>query len=127
MNPWFFSVLKHKYADFDGRASRMEFWMFSLFQTIVMVGVVAVLMALDTSSERSKALCGSVFMLTFVALIVPSLAVTVRRMHDIGLSGWILLLHLAPMGLGSLALFILCCIDSQRKDNRYGPNPKASA
>ena len=55
---------------------------------------------------------------------IPSLAVTVRRLHDAGFSGWLVLLHIIPNGMGSVALIILCSLESKPGTNEYGPNPK---
>ena len=99
-----------QYATFTGRARRSEYWYFVLFNYIVSLGLVLT----------------GVQMLSYIwslATFIPGLAVAVRRMHDIGKSGWFLLIAFIPI-VGAIWLIVLCCKDSQ-PDNQYGPNPKA--
>jgi uncharacterized membrane protein YhaH (DUF805 family) len=109
-------IVLRKYAVFSGRARRMEFWMFVLFYVIIAV-VLAVVDAMI-----GMPILGSIFML---ALLVPSLAVGARRLHDIGKSGWWQLLVLVPL-IGAIILIVFWVLDSKPGDNEYGPNPKAS-
>lgn len=103
-----------KYAVFSGRARRKEYWMFVLFSIIAYVILAIIDAVLRTSI---------LVLLYDLAVIVPSLAVGARRLHDVGLSAWLLLIGLVPF-LGAIALLIIACIDSQPGDNKYGPNPK---
>ncbi len=99
-----------QYATFSGRARRSEYWYFVLFNYIVSIVLVLT----------------GVQMLSYIwslATLIPGLAVAVRRMHDIGKSGWFLLIGFIPI-VGFIWLLVLCCKDSQ-PDNQYGPNPKA--
>jgi len=111
---WYIKVLK-QYADFNGRARRKEYWMFALFNAIA-TGIV---MGIDFGIGLSFVLYG----LYTLAMIIPSIAVGVRRMHDLGKSGWMLLVTLIPF-IGGIWLFILLISDSQPGPNQYGPNPK---
>ncbi|RLV61655.1 DUF805 domain-containing protein [Parashewanella curva] len=108
----FIGCLK-KYADFSGRARRQEYWMFILFYLIFYV-VLAVV----------DGLMGTWILTTVLSLglLVPSLAVGARRLHDTGRSGWWLLIGLIPL-IGSIVLLIFFVMDSH-DDNEYGPNPK---
>jgi uncharacterized membrane protein YhaH (DUF805 family) len=111
-----------KYADFEGRSRRSEFWYFRLFQLICTFGLVMIAMIATLIHEY---LAMGVFVLIFIffiALIIPSLAVTVRRFHDAGQSGWLLLLDV--FCTGGIITLIFGCIDSQPGPNQYGPNPK---
>ena len=127
---WFVLVLK-KYAQFQGRSRRSEFWYFYLFYTlIVMVLLIPALalLALGANSHNSLAtgLGGLLYLLIFVlslAGLVPCLAVTVRRLHDIGRSGWFYFISFVPL-VGPVILLVFLCTDSQPGDNLYGPNPK---
>ena len=110
---WYLGVLK-KYADFNGRARRKEFWMFFLFNLIVAI----VLGVID--SVIGIPVLGLIYSL---GVLLPSLAVGARRLHDTGKSGWWLLLGLIP--LVGLVLIIFWVMDSNPGDNQYGPNPKA--
>ena len=115
-----------KYADFSGRAVRKEYWMFQLINTIIFA-VVGILMVLLTSALHS---IGFVFLgilvVYFLAIIIPSLAVSFRRLHDTGRSAWWLLIGLVPY-IGSLVILVFTVLDSQPGDNAYGPNPKGVA
>ncbi|CAG9611965.1 Inner membrane protein YhaI [Bacillus rhizoplanae] len=112
---WYLQAFKN-YAGFQGRARRKEYWMFFLFNFIITI-VMEVLAAMS-----------GVFLIFFllyaVAIILPSLAVGARRLHDTGKSGWWQLLSLIPF-VGGIVLIIFFCQDSQKDDNKYGTNPKA--
>jgi len=109
---WYIAVLK-KYAVFSGRAGRKEYWMFVLFNFIF--ALAAFLLGLITF--------GLLYIAYIVAVFVPTLAVSVRRLHDIGKSGWYYLIILIPIA-GPIWFLVLMCTDSQPGDNQYGPNPK---
>lgn len=116
---WFLEALK-KYAVFSGRARRKEYWMYALFVGIIYV-VLAVIVAVSKSSAGIAIL--GIF---YLAILLPSLAVGVRRLHDIGKSGWWLLFGIVPI-VGGITLLIFSCMDSQPGANQYGPNPKEVA
>lgn len=113
---WYLKVLKN-YAGFQGRASRQEYWMFQLFN----VSIYGVLLLLATASESN--FLSVLMVIYYLGIIVPSLAVSVRRLHDIGKSGWAILVSLIPF-VGGILLLVWSCTDSQPNDNQYGPNPK---
>ncbi|HTS25967.1 MAG TPA: DUF805 domain-containing protein [Bryobacteraceae bacterium] len=110
---WYVDVLK-KYAEFKGRARRKEYWMFALFNIIIsfVIGFVAGLLA----SLAGVPALGQLSLLYSLAILVPSIAVGVRRMHDTGHSGWWLLCPIVNL--------VFACTDSQPGPNEYGPNPK---
>jgi uncharacterized membrane protein YhaH (DUF805 family) len=112
---WYADVLR-KYADFSGRARRQEYWMFTLVNIIIMF--VAFLVA-------NMIHIPWLGFLYWVAVIIPSLAVGVRRLHDTGRSGWWLLIAFVPV-VGGLILLYFFVIDGEG-DNTYGPNPKGVA
>lgn len=121
---WFIKVLKH-YADFSGRAQRKEYWMFILFGVIFMFAWTLLLTLLFTINDSFK-LYGIVYnvALSSVAiLLLPGMAVTVRRLHDTGRSGWMLLVGLIPL-IGKIWLITLMLDDGQQGENKYGINPK---
>lgn len=95
------NVCFSKFANFDGRARRSEYWWFMLFSTII-----------------SSVTCG----IGSLVLLIPSLAVTARRLHDTGHSGWWQLLHLVPFGF--IVILIWAVQDTDPGMNEYGPNPK---
>jgi len=114
---WYLDVLKNKYATFDGRARRKEYWMFFLFNILVAIGLGIVEALIGTAG-----LIGGLYGL---AVLIPGIAVTVRRLHDTSRSGWWILIVLIP-AVGTLILLIFMVLDSQPGDNAYGPNPKAA-
>lgn len=110
-------VLK-KYAVFSGRARRQEYWMFTLFQ----VAVVIVLAILDAVLGAGSLIVGLYVLATFV----PSLAVTVRRLHDLGKSGAWYFIAFVPL-IGGIWLLVLTATAGQPAPNQYGPDPKVLA
>ncbi|HVD22115.1 MAG TPA: DUF805 domain-containing protein [Lapillicoccus sp.] len=105
-----------QYVGFTGRARRSEFWYWTLFQIIL--GIIASILdraAFDRNNGAFSAVVG-------LALLLPSLAVAVRRLHDSGRTGWWLLIGLIPV-IGTIVLIIFYVQDSQG-DNKYGPSPK---
>ncbi|MBD8390022.1 DUF805 domain-containing protein [Dysgonomonas sp. BGC7] len=120
---WFLKVVKEHYADFNGRARRKEYWMFVLFQYIIVLAVYIVAIILSLIASTLGAIFTGAAGLAMLALLVPSIAVGVRRLHDIGKSGWMLLVCLIPF-IGSIWLLIMLCTEGQKGDNEYGPDPK---
>lgn len=109
---WYFAVLK-KYADFSGRASRTEFWMFTLFNLIIAAALFF--------GEVAVGGPGIIGWLYILAILLPSWAVAVRRLHDTNKSGWWLLIAIIP--LGNLVLFFFFFLASTHGTNKYGANP----
>jgi len=103
------------FAKFDGRSRRAEYWQFVLFVTIVSV----ILSVLDAMMGMEGILSG----LFSLGVLIPGLAVLVRRLHDTDRRGWWFLLVFIPV-IGQIWLFVLMVFDSQPGDNRFGPNPK---
>lgn len=112
---YYLSVLK-KYAVFSGRSQRAEYWYFVLFVLIIIIvlGIISALVGDDSS------ILGLLYSL---AVLIPGLAVIVRRLHDIGKSGWMMLIALIPL-IGVIWLIVLLATDSNPGANKYGPNPK---
>ena len=121
---WYLKVL-NQYSDFKSRARRKEYWMFALVNFIISFAIVGIDNALGLSFNYTENVSGSgVFNLLYNLLIlIPSLAVAVRRLHDIGKSGWVLLIGLIPL-VGAIWLLILLLRNSEAGENKYGPNPK---
>ncbi|MBI3898531.1 MAG: DUF805 domain-containing protein [Gammaproteobacteria bacterium] len=113
---WYLEVLK-KYAEFGGRARRTEYWMFVLFNLIISI-VIMVLEALIGISSV-------IGILYALAVLIPGIAVSVRRLHDTHRSGWWLLIGLVPL-IGAIVLIVFMAMDSEPGSNEYGPNPKAA-
>lgn len=119
---WYLKVLK-QYADFSGRARRTEYWMFFLYNFIFsfVLGRIDVIIG-TYEPDIGLGVLGGLYSL-FV--LIPGLAVAVRRLHDVGKSGWMLLVSLIPI-IGVIWLFILLVTDSEPGENQYGVNPKES-
>jgi uncharacterized membrane protein YhaH (DUF805 family) len=115
------TCLTQKYADFSSRARRSEYWWFFLFN--VLVGAVA--SVIDSILHTRYGSTGLVQALVQLALLVPGIAVGVRRLHDTGRSGWWLLIGLVPV-VGWIVLLVFFVQDSQG-ENQYGSSPKAYA
>lgn len=117
---WWLMALK-KYAVFGGRARRKEYWYFVLFTVIFAIAATILDHALGINFKGQ--LIGPIDLVFRLAMFLPSLAVLVRRLHDIGKSGWWFFISLIPI-IGTIWIIVLLCIDSVPGDNQYGPNPK---
>lgn len=117
---WYLKVLK-QYADFKGRASRKEYWIFFLFNVIFSIAA----MTLDNilGLTISGIPYGPLYLIYILAVFIPGLAVSVRRLHDVGKSGWMFLIALIPL-IGAIWLLILVATDGQQGSNKWGENPK---
>lgn len=109
-----------KYADFRTRARRSEYWYFTLMNAVFVLILSLLDAVLGFGSEDTLGIFGGLYSL-FV--IIPSIAVCIRRLHDIGKSGWWICIAIIPF-IGALILFIFAIRDSQPGANQYGPNPK---
>ncbi len=120
---WFLKVLK-QYADFKGRARRKEYWMFVLISTVISYLIMGIDYALNfvytTDMGSSFYYMNSLYSL-FV--LIPSFAVLVRRLHDIGKSGWFFFIIFIPI-VGFIWLLVLLCKNGDEGENKYGVDPK---
>ena len=117
---WYLQALK-KYADFSGRARRKEYWVFVLFNIII--SIVLTVCDVFVGTYSASASIGILSGIYSLAVLIPGIAVTVRRLHDTGRSGWWILIVLVPI-VGWIVLLIFMLLDSQPQ-NAYGPSPKA--
>jgi uncharacterized membrane protein YhaH (DUF805 family) len=121
---WYLQVLK-KYTTFSGRARRQEYWMFVLFNVIFRL----VAFGLDNVLGTCFNVCGHnvgygwFYLIYNLAIIIPGIAVCIRRLHDVGKSGWFYLIGLIPL-IGAIWLLVLFCTEGQPGDNKYGADPK---
>ena len=118
------TCLRKKYGEFSGRASRSEFWWFSLFCVIVFA-VIFILYFLVQSSSILSGICGLLILVAVFGLLVPGLAVSVRRLHDTGKSGWLILIGMIPIVsiIGSWVLLVFYVLPSNPGSNAYGDAP----
>lgn len=130
----YLNVVRNNYANFSGRARRREYWMFTLINGLISLALYlpAMFLGFDPASTATGEASTSVNPLVYIflglyvlyslAMLVPSLAVLVRRLHDTGKSGWWVLIGFIP--LASLVLLVFTIMDSQPGANKWGPNPK---
>lgn len=114
---WYIEVLK-KYAVFSGRARRAEYWMFYLFNILIAIAISIVEAIIGTA--------GILVGIYFLAIMLPILGVTVRRLHDTNRSGWWIFISLVP-AIGGIILLVFLVQDSSEGDNQFGENPKLMA
>ncbi len=124
---WMLMPLK-RYADFSGRSRRKEYWMFQLFLLIVFFVLALLVGLLGGFSEGPSGLSTvamAIFGIAWLAIIVPGIAVTVRRFHDQDKSGWFVLLSFIPY-IGGIIVLVFMFLEGTRGPNRFGPDPKQS-
>lgn len=117
---WYIEVLK-KYAVFEGRSRRKEYWIFVLISSLVLI----FLSLIDEMTGWKVWDEGVLSLIYSLAVLVPSLAVLVRRLHDTDRSGWWVLIALIPL-IGAITLLVFTVIEGSKGENRFGPDPKAS-
>jgi uncharacterized membrane protein YhaH (DUF805 family) len=116
---WYLDAWKN-YVNFQGRARRKAYWMFVLFNIIALVILSLIEGALGLSGQNGYGILTGLYSL---AIILPLIALAVRRLHDTGRSGWWILIGLVPL-IGPIVLIVFYVTDSQPGTNQYGPNPK---
>ena len=123
--------MRDNYINFKGRARRKEYWMFTLVYVIILMGCTALDNMLGTVFMMDGGALGEISMgygwaYTICGLVhfLPALSLVVRRLHDVGKSGWFYLIILIPI-IGVIWLLVLYCTEGQKKDNKWGPDPKA--
>ena len=119
---WYIEVLK-KYTEFSGRARRKEYWYFALFNIIVSFIFIGIDFMFGTfNSEGGFGVFNTIYSLS---VLLPAIGVGIRRLHDIGKSGWWLLIGFIPL-IGAIVLIVFFVKDSQPGENQYGLNPKGA-
>jgi uncharacterized membrane protein YhaH (DUF805 family) len=118
----FKSVLKNNYANFSGRARRAEYWWFGLVVGVIAIVGVILSAVLTSVSEPLGTIAIAILGIGYLGVLIPGLALAVRRLHDTNKSGWFLLLSIVPFG--SIVLLVFYCTDSDRGPNKFGPSPK---
>ncbi len=118
MVEWYMLALR-RYVDFAGRSRRREYWFFALGNVVIAI----VLMLIERMLGMASGGYGILTIIFELAILVPSIAVSIRRLHDTGRSGWWILIAFVPI-LGALVLLYFMLLDSEPGMNAYGPNPK---
>jgi len=116
---WFLMAMR-KYANFSGRSQRAEYWWFFLVYFLLMILAVFIDVALGLTMGESGV--GVLTLVLILLLFIPAISVGVRRLHDIGRSGWWMLLMIVPFG--SLVLMVMAMLDSKPETNKWGSSPK---
>jgi len=125
MKKYYLDILTNKFADFNGRARRKEYWMWTLYCTIILL----VSMVFDNLFGLTFELLGEdlgygwLYLIFGIIQFIPGLAVVVRRLHDVGKSGWYYLIVLIPL-IGFIWILVLLCTDGVEEENKWGTNPK---
>lgn len=117
---WYTEVLK-KYVVFSGRARRKEYWMFTLFNVIISIVLSSLDALIGTRNDSGFGLLNGIYTL---AVLLPSLGVLARRLHDTNRSAWWILIGLVPV-VGFIVLIVFTVMEGNQGDNQYGPDPKA--
>ena len=126
-NHYFLDVVKNNYANFNGRATRSQYWYFVLFYLLIsivlsLIDLYAINPALGMTPEEAAS--GGILSVVFaLAMLLPQIGLGIRRLHDTGKSGWWYLIIVIPL-IGALILLFFFVTDSQAGDNEYGANPK---
>lgn len=120
---WYLVVVLKKYAMFKGRARRKEYWYFVLYN--ILITIVLTIIDGVTGLFSPEAGIGLLSGLYSLAVLIPGIAVSVRRLHDTNRSGWWLLIFLVPL-VGAIVILVFAVLDSQPDQNQYGFNPKAA-
>ena len=123
---WMILPLK-RYAEFSGRSRRKEYWMFFLLTLLVTIGL-----GIATGGEEGisgvvdeDGGISFVMIVFYIAILIPTVAVEVRRFHDQDKSGWFVLLNFVPF-VGWLIVLVLMCLEGTKGENQYGPDPKGA-
>lgn len=119
---WYLKVVRDNYANFEGRARRQEYWMFTLINVLIFF-VLAFVSGLLADSGDASVIPIIIIGVYFLAILVPSIAVTVRRLHDTGKSGWYYLLSFIPY-IGGIIMLVFTVQNGDVGLNQYGPDPK---
>ena len=124
----YYLVVLKKYAVFSGRARRAEYWYFVLFNAVVSIILSILGKAIGVFNMTIGTVGNEINILSIIyslAVLVPGLAVAVRRLHDVGKSGWMVLINLIPL-IGQIWILVLMIKDSTPGENEYGSNPKGN-
>jgi uncharacterized membrane protein YhaH (DUF805 family) len=118
---WMLMPLK-RYADFSGRSRRKEYWMFVLgiFLAAIVLSIIEGILGL---SGMVGGVYGPLTTILLLGVLIPSIAVQVRRFHDQDKSGWFLLLAFIPF-IGGIIVLVFMCLEGTKGPNRFGPDPK---
>ena len=124
---WYLKVMNENFSNFSGRARRKEYWMFTLIYMIVIIIAMVLDGALGLGFDMGYGVTapyGWIYSIVALVHLIPAWGVLVRRLHDVGKSGWFMLISLVPI-IGGIWLLVLLCTDGDSSENAYGPSPKS--
>lgn len=121
MIEWYKKVVFENYANFNGRARRSEYWFYTLANLIIAIALMIIDNVAGLAFENIG--YGPLYTLYSLAVLIPGLAVTVRRLHDVNKSGWFLLIAIVPL-IGAIWLLVLFLTEGTKGSNEYGEDPK---
>jgi len=127
MIEWYKIAMFENYSNFSGRARRSEYWYFRLATAVIFFALIAFagLLAIVTGGALAFQIAMAIFFIYILLSVIPSLAVTVRRMHDLGKSGWNVLISFIPL-VGPIWFLVLLATEGEQGENYYGPDPKST-
>lgn len=114
----YLNVVKNNYFQFHGRMARAEFWWFTLMNFLIALALTFIVLLLFAMKNTDLAI--AIIGIYYLALLLPSLGTQIRRLHDIGMSGWWILINLVPY-IGAIALLIMLILPSKPSGEVYGP------
>jgi len=122
----YLNAIQNNYTNFSGRARRSEYWYFILFYYIISILAVVLdnLLGLAMEIGGIPLAYGWITIAVALAHFLPSIALVVRRLHDVGKSGWFYFIAFIPF-IGAIWLIVLFCTEGDQEENKYGANPKA--
>ena len=124
---WYLKVMQENFSNFSGRARRKEYWMFTLIYMIVIIIAMVLDGALGLRFDMGYGVTapyGWIYSIVALVHLIPTFGVLVRRLHDVGKSGWFMLISLVPI-IGGIWLLVLLCTNGDSSENAYGPSPKS--
>jgi len=123
MIDWWKKAVFKNYANFRGRARRSEYWYFVLFNIILFILPICILSIIGDESEDLSEIGFSLLGIAVVGIIIPWLAVVVRRLHDLNKSGWYYFVRIIPI-VGPIIILVWFCTEGDKFTNNYGDDPK---
>jgi len=125
MKKYYLDILTNKYADFKGRARRKEYWMWTLYYTVILLFAMILDNVLGLNFELLGQNLGYGWLYVTIGIthLISGVGIVVRRLHDVGKSGWFYLIILIPL-IGFIWILVLFCTDGVKEDNKWGSNPK---
>ena len=126
MKKYYLDILSNKYSDFSGRARRKEYWYWTLNYIIVLLIAMVMdnLLGLNFELLGQDLGYGWLYLIVGITHFLPGLAMVIRRLHDVGKSGWFYFIILIPL-IGIIWMLVLVCSDGVKEENKWGTNPKS--